>query len=175
MGDLLEGALLHAVAVAEQFADGKASAKERIIAHTAAISSAPAAGAAYWASSGNMVECVETVCDSAAEGLGWQAFNAARLAGEDRAVAWDDSQAAAAARQADLLRHIIGNPFRPPVASVWPATIAPLAAALYAGQDMAFALHDALLDAGLAELAAHFGTAAHPKGCWAIDLILGKQ
>jgi hypothetical protein len=32
-----------------------------------------------------------------------------------------------------------------------------------------------LLEAGHAELAAHFQERDHPKGCWALDLILGKR
>jgi hypothetical protein len=36
-------------------------------------------------------------------------------------------------------------------------------------------LHDALLEAGHAELAEAFREPMHPKGCWALDLILGKN
>jgi hypothetical protein len=77
---------------------------------------------------------------------------------------------------AQLLRHIIGNPFRPyPASPSWPSTVVQLAESLYAGQDCAFALHDALLEAGHAELAEHFREEkSHPKGCWAMDVILGK-
>jgi hypothetical protein len=51
-----------------------------------------------------------------------------------------------------------------------------LAESLYAGQDCSFALHDALLEAGHAELAEHFREeTSHPKGCWVVDLILGKK
>jgi hypothetical protein len=50
-----------------------------------------------------------------------------------------------------------------------------LASWLYAGQDCAFALHDALLEAGHAELAEDFRQETwHPKGCCALDVILGK-
>jgi hypothetical protein len=80
-------------------------------------------------------------------------------------------------RQTVVLRHIFGNPFRPyPAPPSWPATVVQLAESLYAGQDCAFALHDALLEAGHAELAEHFRQETwHPKGCWVVDLILGKQ
>jgi len=80
-------------------------------------------------------------------------------------------------------------------------TVTALAAALYDGGDCAHALHDALLEAGApAEIVEHFrpqpcnacggrhsaacsgacrGTGwqpqFHPKGCWALDLILGKE
>jgi hypothetical protein len=81
------------------------------------------------------------------------------------------------AKISDLLRHIIGNPFRPyPAPASWPSTVVQLAESLYAGQDCCFALHDALLEAGHAELAEHFRQEKwHPKGCWALDLILGRE
>lgn len=76
-----------------------------------------------------------------------------------------------------LFRHIIGNPFRPyPTPSSWPSSVMQLADALYNGQDCGFALHDALLEVGHAELAQHFQEEKeHPKGCWVVDLILGKS
>jgi hypothetical protein len=43
------------------------------------------------------------------------------------------------------------------------------------GADACFALHDALLESGFPDLAAHFMEEQfHPKGCWAVDMILGK-
>jgi hypothetical protein len=57
----------------------------------------------------------------------------------------------------------------------WSSTVVQLAESLYNGQHCSFALHDALLEAGHAELAEHFKEKEHPKGCWAIDLILGKK
>jgi hypothetical protein len=79
--------------------------------------------------------------------------------------------------QAELLRHIIGNPFRRYAAlNPWPSAVIQLAESLYNGGDCCFALHDALLEAGHAELAEHFEKEQwHPKGCWVPDLILGKQ
>ena len=76
-----------------------------------------------------------------------------------------------------LLRHIFGNPFRPyPAPAQWPSTVVQLADALYNGQDCSFALHDALLEAGHADLADHFRQEEwHPKGCWVVDLVLGKK
>jgi hypothetical protein len=76
----------------------------------------------------------------------------------------------------DCLRDVLGNPFRPyPALPSWPSTVVQLAESLYAGQDCAFALHDALLEAGHADRAEHFrGEKSHPKGCWVVDLILGK-
>lgn len=80
------------------------------------------------------------------------------------------------AKETALLRHIYGNPFRPyPVPESWPATVTQLANALYNGENCGFALHDALLEAGHPELAEHFRQEQnHPKGCWVIDVVLGR-
>jgi hypothetical protein len=87
-------------------------------------------------------------------------------------------QAAERHEQAAVLREIIGNPFRKtPLPEHWSDTVQQLAESLYKGEDCAFALHDALLESGQAEFAEHFRDASqwHPKGCWAVDLILGKK
>jgi hypothetical protein len=73
----------------------------------------------------------------------------------------------------ELIRHIFGNPFCPdPALSWWPALVVKLAEALYLGEDCSFALHDALLEGGHAVLAEHFQERDHPKGCWAVDLLM---
>ena len=51
---------------------------------------------------------------------------------------------------------LIGNPFRPPVKRATTPTITALAETLDTGEDCGFALHDALLEAGHADLAEHF-------------------
>jgi uncharacterized protein (UPF0147 family) len=77
------------------------------------------------------------------------------------------------------LRHIVGDPFHPPATLPQvSATVRDLAETVYQQNQSAVGpLHDALLDAGLSELAEHFRDPAewHPKGCWALDLILGKS
>jgi hypothetical protein len=89
---------------------------------------------------------------------------------------WDEE-----ARQADLLRCIAGNPFRPvPVAPAWrTADALRLAQAIY--DERAFdrlpILADALEEAGAtdAPLLGHLrGPGPHVRGCWAVDLLLGK-
>ncbi len=79
--------------------------------------------------------------------------------------------------QSKILRHIIGNPFQTATSHTFATPVVSLASALYSGENCTFALHDALLDAGHADLADHFRYADewHPKGCWALDLILGKS
>jgi len=86
-------------------------------------------------------------------------------------------EADAAKNQAYSLRHIVGNSFRRlPAQRHWPATVVQLARAFEDGQNCGFALHDALLDVGHADLADHFRQEqTHPKGCWVLDLLLGKE
>lgn len=88
-------------------------------------------------------------------------------------------------RHADVLRDLLGNPFRP--VSVEPAwlswgrgTIPNLAQGIY--DERAFdrlpVLADALEEAGCAsaDILAHCrGPGPHARGCWVVDLILGKQ
>jgi hypothetical protein len=87
--------------------------------------------------------------------------------------------------QCQLLRDIVGNPFRP--AALGPAwagwsdrTIPKLAQAIY--EERAFdrlpLLADALEDAGCADagLLGHLrGPGPHVRGCWAVDLLLGQE
>jgi hypothetical protein len=81
------------------------------------------------------------------------------------------------AAQSALLRHIIGNPFQPyPAPTAWPSAVFELAQALYDGAGDRLVLADAMEEAGQGELALHFrGEEWHPKGCFAMDLILGKE
>jgi hypothetical protein len=84
-----------------------------------------------------------------------------------------------------LLLDIIGNPFRPvslaPSVLAWnDGTVPRIARGIY--DERAFdrlpILADALLDAGCddEELLAHCRSEGpHVKGCWAVDLILGRQ
>jgi hypothetical protein len=88
----------------------------------------------------------------------------------------------------DLIRHVIGNPFRP--ASLAPAWLTPavlkLAKAAYDNQLLPSGLldntrlsilADALEEAGCtnAETLSHLrGSGPHVRGCWALDRLLGK-
>jgi hypothetical protein len=81
-----------------------------------------------------------------------------------------------------LIRCIFGNPFRPATANpAWlTSTVVSLAAGIYA--DRAFdrlpILADALQDAGCdnADVLGHCrGPGPHVRGCWVVDLVLGKQ
>jgi hypothetical protein len=83
---------------------------------------------------------------------------------------------------AELLRDIFGNPFRPVTAdpSWLTSTVVALARGIY--DDRAFdrlpILADALQDAGCdhADILAHCRSDdPHARGCWVVDLLLGKE
>jgi hypothetical protein len=80
-------------------------------------------------------------------------------------------------RQSELVRHLVGNPFRPyPAPPSWPSLVIHLAQSLYDGDDCRLPLSDALEESGHEELAEHFREEDwHPKGCFAMDLIRGKE
>ena len=108
------------------------------------------------------------------------AWNAARAVDEAGRVAYRRERHA----QADLLREVIGNPFRPvavePAWLTWNGGAVPkMAQAVLAEarfSDLPI-LADALQEAGCeeAELLGHLrGPGPHVRGCWALDLCLGK-
>ncbi|MFO0796468.1 MAG: hypothetical protein U0804_03265 [Gemmataceae bacterium] len=83
--------------------------------------------------------------------------------------------------QSLLLRDIVGNPFRPVAFDPAWRTEAVVGLARGAYEDRAFdrlpVLADALEDAGCADAAvlAHCrGPGPHVRGCWVVDLVLGK-
>jgi hypothetical protein len=98
--------------------------------------------------------------------------------GDERAPAYFSE----ATEQCRLLRDVVGNPFRPIVlAADWVnPTVVVLARTVY--DERAFdrlpILADALEDAGCADAALldHCrGPGPHVRGCWVVDLILGKK
>ena len=122
--------------------------------------------------------------------LAWQAMAvpAWRAVAADR-VAFDAAQnegaAAERARQCDVLRDLIGNPFCPaavdPHCLTWnDRTVPRLARALYDEKDFDNLpiLADALEDAGCddADILRHCREPGrHVRGCWVLDLLLGKE
>jgi len=194
---LTERSCRRAIDVAERFADGAASVEELNAAFTAAQHAKPlftdANWAAAWTAAPNAVQAASETAAQAAQSVANIASKAVKdsawaavCAGapeESRSAAWTRFESVSAdARHADeleqavLLREMVGNPFRPAGdAPSWSSTIVQLAEALYCGEDCAFAMHDALLEDGHTELAGHFQVARHPRGCWAVDRILGKS
>jgi hypothetical protein len=89
---------------------------------------------------------------------------------------------AAQAAQSDLLRDMIGNPYRvTELDRRWLTSDAvALAAGIYADQafDRLPVLADALMDAGCdsEDILAHCRSdGPHVRGCWVVDLVLGKE
>ncbi len=105
--------------------------------------------------------------------------------GFDNPQAVDMADATEGPFQANLLRCIFGNPFRPvAVDRTWAAwnggTVARLARAIYDGRtfDRLPVLADALEEAGCAErtILEHCrGPGPHARGCWVVDALLGKR
>jgi hypothetical protein len=84
--------------------------------------------------------------------------------------------------QCRLLRDVFGNPFRPvTLDDRWrTANVLDLARTIYEGRtfDRLPILADALMDAGCdsEEILSHCrGPGPHVRGCWVVDLVLGKE
>jgi hypothetical protein len=172
-----------AVEVGERFADGLATEEELVVtqaAAAAAIAGAKAATAAHTAAfyaSGLIVSIPSPSITFADTAIGSE-FKAADQDGVTQRTAeelW----------QVSVLRDIFGNPFRTvAITSNWltwnDCTVRRIAQAIY--DERAFdrmpILADALEDAGCTDRAIldHCrGEGQHVRGCWIVDLILGKQ
>jgi hypothetical protein len=193
-----------AVEVAERYADGLATEDERDNAHQAAddvwallphafeeglfeddpsfANAITAAGIPPYAAE----EAAEAPV-AALEPSGEEDAVAGAYLSAAKAVGWvnatDDShdadaEASERAAQADLLRDIFGNPFRPLPAGPFPAEVRALAEACYAALPAQSAelavLADALADLGEEGAAAHLQEGDHVKGCHVLDWVLGR-
>lgn len=162
-----------AVEVGERFADGQATDDERQKAHLAAIEVRSLAGiTAKYAVSGLARPGVMMVVDVAGQ-------TAACPPGEE----YDPSKWEAESRvQSDLIRDIFGNPFRPAkldVSRLTPVVIK-LAQAMYDERDFdrMLQLADALEQRGCSDemILNHCrAPGPHVRGCWVVDLVLGKK
>jgi len=170
-----------AVECAERFADGNASEGE-LAASREAAAYAPISGLAVFSAA----QAALTVSAREATYSGWD-FATAEFAFFAAAYASVDADSDAASNeQALILRDIFGNPFRkmPAVETAWLAwksgTIPKLAQAIY--DERAFdrmpILADTLQEAGWtdADILSHCGQPGpHVRGCWVLDLVLGKE
>jgi hypothetical protein len=182
-----------AVEAAERYSDGAAGVRELAAAHSKAVA-VPGHGirhvawAAYWTSSRTLSDSiVDNVRHNTAQAAAREAHDVevtTRGGAAKPVAAYTAGAAAEARRQADLLRDLFGDPFRPAVLDpawlTWKdGTVPKLARAVY--DDRRFAdlpiLADALEEAGCmdADILAHCRKGGeHFRGCWVLDLLLGK-
>jgi hypothetical protein len=178
---IVDSRSLKALEVTEQYADHRATSDELDVAYSEALDVS-----AYYAEHldrrdsrrlealGRAANAVAGGCHEheLAEGVALEALTAAQAA----------DITGNAAEQAELVRDIFGNPFRPVTLDPrWlTADVTGLARGIY--DDRAFdrlpILADALLDAGCDNediLADCRSTGPHVRGCWVVDRILGKE
>jgi hypothetical protein len=118
----------------------------------------------------------------------WALRAAAQAAAAAGREAWQAAWGVADEHQGghpDTLRDVFGNPFRPAsLAPAWLAweggTVGKLAQAIYEGRafERLHVMADALEEAGCdnAGLLGHLrAPGRHVRGCWAVDLLLGKE
>jgi hypothetical protein len=207
-----------AVEAGELYADGRTTREELRAAEQAAGVASRAAHAAYLRSFPRdhrlfVAHAVATACtwaaccpdgyagddylscnaiDAAAYTAAVQAYQACGSTQDDDCVKQHKGQEYA--RQADLLRDIIGNPFRPspplppPVLAWNDGTVKRIAEGVYDDRlpdgtldpSRLALLADAVLDAGAGcddeELLSHLRSPGpHYRGCWGVDIILGRS
>jgi hypothetical protein len=192
-----------AVEMAERFVDGHCSREELDLAwrnswvptasrHVARSAASAASAASTWYDDEDIYRWLEEGVTIPAEQIE-RAMGLARQRAE-QAAAWKAAQSvlkpaasAAATRtevqtQADLLHEIVGNAFRPAsLDSAWlTPTVKQLAESIYEerGFDRLPILADALEDAGCtdADILSHCRKPGeHCRGCWVVDLLLGKE
>jgi hypothetical protein len=168
------------VEVAERFADDLASPRDLAKArNNALVVNDATAWAVYWATNTKAASPILNVFQIAAEAPARHATKKTRKADTYVAV-----QSETMRQQADLIREVVGNPYRPPRLSSaslgWEGgLVVGLAAGIY--HDKAFDrmpyLGDALEEAGCDDervLAHCRDERPHVLGCWVVDLLLGK-
>jgi hypothetical protein len=191
-GSITEPCSREAVTTGERYADGQASLEELEAAFTAAdraFGSGPQGGLRAW----NALDAARLAAHPEIRGLADGTATAAAMAAAFGEGAFWENHAEEQAHQSVLLRDIFGPlPFRP-------VTIAPsllqwreglmvrLAQAAYGLRSLPdgllepvrlAVLADALEDAGCqdAEILGHLrGEGPHVRGCWCVDLVLGRK
>jgi hypothetical protein len=174
-GLLVEARLLEVVAVAEQRADGVVGPEELADACTKAAESpwGSAARAATCAAWEDAWAAAFAASAAAVQAVEWNATGDHRSAGNRERAA-----------QAYLLRDLYGNPFHRVdefrCSGATRESILFLARTIYAERafDRLPDLADLLQKTGCAsrEVLEHFrGPGPHARGCWALDLVLGKE
>jgi hypothetical protein len=183
---------LAAVEVAERFADGQASEEERRAAETAAREARLAVWPHLYAPQSTRVARAYSVADAFEHVVGPSEWFFTEFDYNDSGLRHLLSRLAGGAEdargerraQAELLRDIFGDPFRPApeVPTFGPRRaqrVAALAADIYSRRsfDRLPELADVLKSAGCRDqrILSHCRSpAAHARACWVVDLLLGK-
>jgi len=174
-----------AVEVAERFADGLAGHRTRLRCHRNAYAAYQTACEGTSTASRDSQTSAALAANAAVSHDLSYAVNAWMSAANAEAAAANQQWPQQQMHYSYLLQEIFGSPFHPlpRISPAWLAwetgTVPKLAAAVY--DERAFdrlpILADALEEAGCdaAELLAHLrGSGPHARGCWALDLLLGK-
>jgi len=179
-----------AVEVAEQYADSLATGSQRSAARRAVASrDNEALGGMLCAAVKSVVKSIASEAAMDSSSIAANAAASALMAARSRAVGDDLVHAnyetafeSERTRQAVLLRDIFGNPFRPVTCHPeWRTdTALSLARGMYESRDFSAMpiLADALQDAGCDgdDILSHCRSdGPHVRGCWAVDLVLGKE
>jgi hypothetical protein len=181
---LLQNDSRRALECAEAYADGvvgKDALKRAERASQTALTAAATGSYLPWSATRGVREATKANVSSALTALSW-AWGA--LVRNDRTpgIVLQPQGKLAEASQRDLLRDITGNPFRPvPRDSLrLTSAVMQLAASIY--HEHAFdrmpILADALEESGCtdARILKHCrGPGPHVRGCWVVDLLLGKE
>jgi hypothetical protein len=178
---LRDPAFGHLLDVVERYADGAADRAEFIAARKPFRRAVRALGENLREPAKSAAGVFGCLADDAMEGMTVTVANARYVIQKanpgNRGVA-----KAERAAQADLLRDIFGNLFRPVALDPsWrTSTVVALAARMYESRDFAAMpiLADALQDAGCDsdDVLDHCGgPGPHVRGCWVVDLVLGKE
>jgi hypothetical protein len=179
--------MVEALVVAERFADGTASRRDLTRARTALKVQHPARAKRWPLLYSDHIRSVpawhatrELVVRAAREGAGCCAWSSTRqMFAGSLSMSYPDRELAT---QANFLRDIFGNPFRP--VSVDPSwltsTVISLARQMYESRDFSPMpiLADALQDTGCdnTQILDHCrGEGVHVRGCLVVDLVLGKK
>jgi hypothetical protein len=168
---LTDGRSRFAVEAAERYTDGHATAVD--------LANAQADAGRAWSAAVGLRDSARGKPGGPLDMAVEAARSAQRAALEDgHGLILDAGQAVPPEIRCDLIREVLGNPFRPLQARAFPARVRDLAGAI----DAAFPtvsraygiLADALEELGEAEAAAHCRQAQHAKGCHVVDWILGR-
>jgi hypothetical protein len=171
-----------AIEVNELFADGLATAEELESAYWRAKDADVRAWEAIRASESRAALAAEEALREGRRSP--QAHVSAKVAAWTTWVTWAAQPKAVRAAEADLLREVFGNPFRPlspdPAWLSWnDGCVVRIARAVYDGrrfEDLPL-LADALLDAGCdrEDVLVHCRLPnRHVRGCWVVDALLGR-